>query len=428
MERRLLSIWLPEFPNGAAPWGDLEALALWCQKFSPLTAAAPPDGVVVDITGCAHLFGGEAGLREKLLAQVPGARCAIANTALAAWGLARFGEGESEDLRPLPLAALGLDDRTVVKLRRVGIRRIGELSRLPRAELTAGYGPGPVRKLAQAMGQAPEVLKFVSAPPEWREVLHFAEPIFAPGQLQAALGELARAVCEKLSDARLGATMLTAVFYRVDSRRPKISLHFASPCRDEGQIVKLLHEKLGEVDPGFGVDAVSLEAEATEGLAPAQIAIGREARNFAAPTDIFLNRLGPRKIWRVEARQTHVPERAVLRRAVNLPPVPWGKQKYPRPLKILQRPDAIAAIAPVPDDPPASFSWRGKSHRIRRATGPERIAREWWLHPHDDARPEAEKIRDYYAVEDFEGRKFWVFRAGLHDGVCPVRWYIHGFF
>jgi protein ImuB len=437
MVRRLLSIWLPAFPNSGAPWGDLEALALWCQKFSPLTAAVPPDGVLIDITGCAHLFGGEAGLREKLLAQLPGARCAIANTALSAWGLARFGEGESEDLRPLPLAALGLDDRTVAKLRRVGIRRIGELLRLPRAELTAGYGPGPVRKLAQAMGQAPEVLKFVSAPAEWREVMHFAEPISAPGQLQAALGELTGAVCKKLSDGRLGATVLTAVFYRVDSQRPQISLHFALPCRDEGQIIKLLHEKLGELDPGFGVDAVSLEAEATESLAPAQISIEREERNFAVPTDILLNRLGPRRIWRVEARQTHVPERAVLKRPVNLPPVPWngtktslpwGKQAYPRPLKILQRPDAITAIAPVPDDPPASFSWRGKSHRIRRATGPERIAREWWRHEHDDARPEAEKIRDYYAVEDFEGRKFWVFRAGLHDGVCPVRWYIHGFF
>jgi protein ImuB len=201
--------------------------------------------------------------------------------------------------------------------------------------------------------------------------------------------------------------------------------------------VRLLHEKLGEVDPGFGVDAVSLEAEATESLAPAQISIEREERNFAVPIDILLNRLGPRKIWRVEERQTHVPERVVLKRPVNLPPVPWngtknslprGKQAYPRPIKILQRPDAIAAIAPVPDDPPASFSWRGKSHRIRRATGPERIAREWWRHEHDDVRPEAEKIRDYYAVEDFEGRKFWVFRAGLHDGVCPVRWYIHGFF
>jgi protein ImuB len=437
MVRRLLSIWLPEFPNSAAPWGDLEALALWCQKFSPLTAAVPPDGVVIDITGCAHLFGGESGLREKLLAQLPGARCAIANTALAAWGLARFGERESEDLRPLPLAALGLDDRTVVKLRRVGIRRIGELMRLPRAELTAGYGQGPVRKLAQAMGRAPEVLKFVSAPPAWREVLHFAEPISAPEQLQVALGKLAGAVCEKLSDGWLGATVLTAVFYRVDSQRPKISLHFASPCRDEGQIVRLLHEKLGEVDPGFGVDAVSLEAGATESLAPAQISIEREERNFAVPIDILLNRLGPRKIWRVEERQTHVPERVVLKRPVNLPPVPWngtknslprGKRAYPRPIKILQRPDAIAAIAPVPDDPPASFSWRGKSHRIRRATGPERIAREWWRHEHDDARPEAEKIRDYYAVEDFEGRKFWVFRAGLHDGVSPVRWYIHGFF
>jgi protein ImuB len=323
---------------------------------------------------------------------------------------------------------LGLDDRTITKLRRVGIRRIGELQRLPRAELTAGYGPEPVRKLGQALGQVPEVLRFITAPPEWREIFCTAEPIFAPAQLQRVLATLTQSLSQNLTKSLRGATALAAIFYCVDGRRPEICLHFATPCRDDAQIIKLLHEKLGDIDPGFGVDAIALHAVQTEAQAPVQITVERPEKNFAIPTNILLNRLGPQKIWRVEERQTHIPERATLRRPINLPPVPWGRQKYPRPLKLLEKPDPITAIAPVPDDPPASFSWRGKSHRVRRATGPERIAREWWRHAHDSARLEGEKIRDYYAVEDSEGVKFWLFRAGVHDGIVPVRWFIHGFF
>jgi protein ImuB len=436
-QRRLLSLWLPEGrspinnpglspANNAGP-DDLQALALWCQAYSPLTAVSPPDGVLIDITGCAHLFGGEAGLAAHLQSRVPDARIAIADTATAAWGLARYGVAGSEDISPLPLAALGLAERTIVKLRRVGVRRIGELKRLPRAELMAGYGPEPARKLAQAFGQAPEALQFITAPAEWREILHYAEPIFAPAQLQAALASLTTALCRRLEPARLGAVNLRAKFYRVDGEVPEILLRFASPCRDEPQITKLLNEKLQQIDPGFGVDAISLQA-ATETLAPAQITITRDAPDDAKPINILLNRLGPARLWRAVPHASHIPEYATRRTAVNLPPVPWGRPKHKRPVTILKKPDAISVIAPVPDDPPVFFSWRGKAHRIRVATGPERIARDWWCHEHDNARPEAEHIRDYYAVEDSEGARFWLFRAGLHDGEAAPRWYLHGLF
>ncbi len=406
---------------------DLQRLALWCQCFAPLTAISPPDGILIDITGCAHLFGGEVLLRQSILRRFPGARIAIANTAAAAWGLARYGDGAGEDVDPLPLAALNLADRIIVKLRRVGIRRIGELRRLPRAELMAGYGPEPARKLAEALGTAPEVLRFISPPADFCEIRHFAEPIFAPAQLQAALALLAVRLCARLAAAQAGATTLVARFYRVDAQRPEFLLRFAAPCRDELQISKLLNEKLQEIDPGFGVEAISLDAAATEMLAPVQISIEKPAADYSKPINTILNRLG-HGVWRVAPRDSHIPEYASRRIPVNMPPVPWGKPGHKRPVKLLRRPDAITAIAPVPDDPPALFSWRGKTHRITRATGPERIARDWWRHEHDNARPEAEKIRDYYAVEDTEGARFWVFRAGLVDGQAPARWYIHGFF
>jgi protein ImuB len=431
MQRRLLSLWLPNRPNfrdSAARAEPLSDLALWCQQYSPLTAIDPPDGVMIDITGCAHLFGGEAGLRLHLETRLPGARSAIADTAAAAWGLARYGAPGSEDLGPLPLAALRLDPVTLRKLRRVGIRRIGELQRLPRAELTARYGAEPVRRLALACGQAPEVQKFISPPPDWQEIEHHAEPIFAPLQLQAALTRLAPKLCARLGNAGRGVTQLLARFYRVDSQCPEFLLRFAAPSHDELHIGRLLIEKLNGIDPGFGVEAVSLTAIATESCPPLQRSTETPAPDYSQPIDTLLNRLGPKNFWRVSPHASHIPERQTLRLPVTQKPARWLPPPQPRPVQLLAKPAAITAIAPVPDDPPVTFSWRGSVHRIRSSSGPERIARDWWVNEHDNARPEADHVRDYYALEDSTGARFWVFRAGTHDGIAPPRWYLHGFF
>jgi protein ImuB len=421
MSRRLLCLCLPP---GAAP--DLTAAALWAQKFSPLTAPDAPDGILLDITGCAHLFGGEAGLQAALLKRWPGARCAIAGSAAAAWALARYARG-NERLEDLPLAALRLESLIITKLRRVGIRRIGQLMALPRAELAAGYGLAPGRRLAQALGQAPEVFHAITPPPAWRAAEHYAEPIGAPAQLAAALTRLTATFCADLAAAARGVTELTAQFYRIDGARPENLVRFASPCRDEMQIGKLLREKLNDIDPGFGIESIIVAALVTERLAPVQRAIEGAAPDFSVAVNILLNRLGPR-LWRVAPHGTHIPEYAARRAPVQLPPVPWAKPRHPRPLTLLARPAPITAIAPVPDDPPIAFTWNRQTHRIIRATGPERIARDWWAHSPDETRHEAEKLRDYYVVEDQSGARFWLFRAGVHGGAAPVRWYLHGLF
>jgi protein ImuB len=293
----------------------------------------------------------------------------------------------------------------------------------------AGYGKEPALRLAQALGDAPEVIRFISPPPEWREVEHYAEPIFAPAQLQAALARLAVKLCARLEEATLGATALTARFYRIDRACPALTLGFAMPCRDEMQIGRLLTEKLAqEIDPGFGIESIALEAGAVEVLAHVQRDIAGEAPDYAVPLNTLLNRLGGTKIWRAAPHASHIPEYAAKRMAVTQKPMIWAKPPHPRPVRLLPQPAPITAIAPVPDDPPAQFTWDGRVHRVRHATGPERIAREWWAYPHDPTRPEEEKIRDYYAVEDSDGARFWLFRAGLHEGVSAPRWYLHGFF
>lgn len=430
LQRRLLSLWYPKtlLKRGGAP-GDLTALALWCQIYSPLTATDPPDGIMIDITGCAHLFRGEAGLAASLAARLPGVRLAIANTAAAAWALARYGEPGSEDILDLPLAALQIDARVVTKLRRIGVRRIGELQRLPRAEIVARYGQDPVLRLAQALGGAPEALRFIAPPPEWREIEPYAEPIFAPMQLQGALQRLTIKLCNSLRAAMRGATAIVARFYRIDRQCPQIILGFAAPCADEPQISKLLCEKLAQhIDPGFGIEAISLEANTTEPLVPVQRGMAEETPDYTQALNTLLNRLGAKRLWRIGSFASYIPEYAAKRLPVNAVPASYAKPPHPRPLRLLARPDAITAIAPVPDDPPVLFTWRGKVHKIIQATGPERIARDWWCHEHDNTRPESEKIRDYYVVEDDEGARFWLFRAGLHEGVSPARWYLHGFF
>jgi len=403
-------------------------LAVWCQQYSPLTAIDPPDGVLIDITGCAHLFGGEAAMRRQIERRLPGSRSAIAGTAAAAWALARYGEPGIEDLEALPLAALRLEPVTIRKLRQVGIRRIGELRRLPRAELTAGYGAGPVRLLALAFGEAPEVLRFINPPPDWREIEHYAEPIFAAPQLQAALLRLALKLCTRLGEGGRGATQLLARFFRIDSQCPEFLLRFAAPTHDDAHIGRLLVEKLAGVDPGFGVEAISLTAVATEPCLPVQRSTEMPAPDYSQAIDTILNRLGPKNFWRVKPHASHIPERQVRRMAVTGKPVRWPAPPQPRPVQLLPRPAAITAIAPVPDDPPVTFSWRGKVHRIRRSSGPERIARDWWVNAPDNARPEIDHVRDYYALEDSTGARFWIFRAGTHDGIAPPRWYLHGFF
>jgi protein ImuB len=279
-----------------------------------------------------------------------------------------------------------------------------------------------------AFGQAPEAQKFISPPPDWREIEHHAEPIFAPLQLQAALTRLAPKLCARLGNAGRGVTQLVARFYRVDSQCPEFLIRFASPSHDELHIGRLLIEKLNGIDPGFGVEAVSLTAIATEACPPVQRSTETPAPDYSQPIDTILNRLGPKNFWRVSPHASHIPERQTLRLPVTQKPARWPPPPPPRPVQLLAKPAAITAIAPVPDDPPVTFSWRGKVHRIRSSSGPERIARDWWANVHDNARPETDHVRDYYALEDSTGARFWVFRAGTHDGIAPPRWYLHGFF
>ncbi|MCC6716765.1 MAG: DNA polymerase Y family protein [Acetobacteraceae bacterium] len=427
----------------AVPEEDAAALgrlAEWATRFTPLAAADPPEGLWLDIAGCAHLHGGEdalcAAIARRLGETGFPARLAVADASGAAWALARCAGGgtrvvapggERAALEDLPVGLLRLDDRAVAALRRVGIRRIGALAGLPRAEVAARFGALPALRLEQAFGTAEEPIAWPMPARPWQEARRFAEPIAAPEDLMRALALLAEALGARLEGQSQGARRFVARFLRVDGGVPAIGIATARPVRDAAYVLKLLAAKLETVDPGFGVEAVTLEAQALGSLAGAQAALDGRAEagaDLAATLDTLIARLGEDALWRPSPLGSHVPERAVGR-APPLTAVAWPAQLPDRPLRLFTPPEPIEATAAVPDDPPLLFRWRGRLHRVRAAAGPERIAAEWWRRTPDATRPAHDFIRDYYRVEDQQGGRFWVFRVGL---VGVPRWFLHGVF
>lgn len=427
---------VPIDADPAADEAALANLAAWCERYTPMVAPDPPDGLWLDITGCTCVFGTEDALVRDFFARlernaIP-CRVAVADTTGAAWALARA-EKQSAELGDLPIAGLRLDAGTVSGLRRLGLRTVKDLLRIPRAQITARFGAMPVLRLDQMLGAIEEAIDWLRPPIEWHERLAFAEPIGTAEDLARALSQLAERLCVRLAEQDKGGQRFVARFFRVDEVEPRIAVSTALPIRDAGYLAKLLGEKLDTVDPGFGIEVIALEAEAVAPLAAPQtqlVSAGDATRQLAAVVDTLSNRLGAERVSRVAPYASHVPERSVRR----VPPLPVKQPSWvndpaaPRPIRLLRRPEEISVIAPVPDDPPIRFSWRGVAHRVRAAAGPERIAAEWWRGKRSSGRPETDLIRDYYRVEDSDGARFWIFRSGLHAEDHTPRWYLHGLF
>ena len=509
----------------AADQAALTRLAEWCGRYSPWTAPDGADGVKIEITGCAHLWGGEADLAadlgRRLSRQIlpdnspsshPGEgrgplfrnsqaaqwapafagvrtrgirhRIAIASTLGAAWALARFASEdakpclppagqEQQALAPLPVEGLRLDPATAAGLRRVGLKRVGDLLPMPRDALARRFGSQVALRLDQALDVVPEPLSPLGEPPVRRVRLSFAEPIADPADLAHAAERLADDLMMRLGREGLGARRLGLAFHRVDGHVEHIRIGTARPSREPRHIARLFTAKLDTIDPGFGIEDMILAVYAAEQLPPEQTGLMHDGGNGAADIAPLLDRLGARlgldAIGHLAERASHIPERASCfssavipghnagsfpatrgrRRAQRdgggplhhashgPPPPPAGEdpsqppgtttkaEKPPRPIRLFATPEPIDAVMwIVPDDPPARFTWRRRDRLVQRADGPERIAPEWWL-PGGSLDPDA--IRDYYRVEDEAGRRFWLFRAGLGSDP-PPRWFLHGVF
>jgi protein ImuB len=430
----------------AVPAADLEALerlAVWAlQRYSPIVAADPPDGLVIDCTGAAHLHGGEAALLgdlvERLAASGLTARAALADSWGAAHALARFTSqptrvvppGENAPaIRPLAVAALRLPDATVQALRKLGFERIADVADTPRAPLTLRFGPELGRRLDAAFGTAHDPIEPVEAPEIVAVRRAFAEPIGAPETLARYTEKLVAQLCTALEERGLGARRLDLRFHRVDNRIEAIRIGTALPVRDVKRLTRLLCEKLPAVDPGFGIEIMTLAAVMAEPFGAKQAIsslIEETQADVSGLVDILANRVGERRLYRYAAQASDVPERSVARVAPTAPATgaAWPDH-WPRPSRLLPQPEPIETLALLPDHPPVSFTWRGTRRRVRRADGPERVFGEWWTR---DA--ELAAVRDYFRVEDEAGERFWVFRAGDGEDTATGShlWFLHGIF
>jgi protein ImuB len=483
----------------AADAASLRRLALWCLRYTPIAAtwdeAAGADGLFLDITGCAHLFGGEERLLADLAAHlrdfglVP--RLGLADTAGAAWAVSHYGAedaaivapgGEEAALEILPLAALRLGQDALLLMRRLGLRRIGEVMRQPRAPFAARFHAHLLLRLDQALGHAPEPLVPVIEPPVFSARASFVEPIASQEHVLVAATRLLESLARDLERAAVGARLLRLLLFRVDGEVLSLDLGLAAPSRDAAHIVQLiglrLHRLGSELDADFGFEAAALHVLVAEDLAERQDRLGlayRSAMETPVPPeelarliDRLQQRLGRDAVRQLHPRQSHIPERAVQPRPASasprtsqgegrrsspspclrgegrgegrphtrgqelaaapqpspLPTEEWGEgaSAAPRPLLMLEHPERAEVLAMVPDGPPRHFRWRGALHQVTEAQGPERIAPEWW-------RRTGERTRDYYVVEDTGGRRFWLYRDGLYGHVDTApQWFVHGVF
>jgi protein ImuB len=481
----------------------VQRLARWASRWSPLVEA-DGDGLRLDVSGVAHLFGGEEALMRDIRRRFAGigltTRIAIAPTAAAAWALSHFssrrdaemqrglssagisafsaspreieeqkdsrfrGNDElAEVLAPLHVSALRLDPDTVRTLERLGLKTIGALTAMPRLALARRFRgvESVVDALDRMLGRKPEPLTAAPADPRPRALLKLEEPATHPEAAGQALERLIPVLVRELRGRHLGARLLSLTGYRVDGSIGVVSVATAIPSREPKHLQRLLADKAAALNPEFGFDAFALQADWAECLASAQDSLIEEpsgSKEIARLVDRLTVKLGPRAVRKPQPEESHLPERAsgwvaaifpsppgegrrggvrpsglnvreeapeaASSRFMRHPPPSPSLAREGRPQKLLDRPEAIDVIYATPEGMPRRFVWRRAVHDIARAEGPERIAPEWWR------QPSSARLRDYYRIEDAEGRRYWIYREGLAGdgrGGLP-NWFIHGLF
>ncbi len=401
----------------------LHSLARWSQRYCPWVGLDGDDGLVLNIAGSAHLFGGESAMlgdmRHRLARTGLSARLGVADTRGAAWAFAHFSADQTgARLRDLPVAALRLEAKTCTALQRVGLRYVSDVMARPRASVARRFGQDVLMRLDQALGDIPEEISPLQEAPRYAAQMSFPDPIGTGDDIMAAAERLLAQVCMRLKTQEMGARILQLTLRRVDQKSQQVELRLAAPLRDAKRILPLFQRGVDAVDPGFGIDQIQLQATQVEPLEIQQI--DHTGSKVATKLDDLVTRIGVRvgldNVQRFLPADSHIPERSFLTasaahsRACGA----WVHLRT-RPIRLFG-PDPIAAQG---TRPPQTFRWRRMFLTTARATGPERIAPEWWFSDENWR----SGVRDYWRVETRQGRRLWLFYTPQNPG-----WFVHGEF
>jgi protein ImuB len=416
----------------------LHRFAGWFIRFTPFVSIDSPNGLILEVTGCSHIWGGDEAYLTDIIRRTHtrgyDIRIAIADTIGAAWAVAHYGKGafviepgqHTKALLPLPAASLRLPIDVAGRLYKLGMRKIEDFINMPRTVLRRRFGQPFIMKLDQALGHEEEIIHPVEPVTPYHERLPCLEPIVTITGIEIALQRLLSALCDRLLQEEKGVRLACFKGYRVDGRIVQVDIGTNRPSRNAQHLFKLFEMKLAAIEPAMGIELFVLEARQVEAHSPTQENLwetkaGMEDERISELIDRLAGKFGWNHIHRYLPDEHYWPERSFKAASSLLEKsdIEW-KTETPRPLQLLRTPEQIMVTAPIPDYPPMLFRYKGKLHKIIKADGPERIEQEWWLQEGEH--------RDYYRVEDEAGCRYWLYRSGHYDPEKPHQWFLHGFF
>lgn len=415
----------------------LNRIARWAIRYSPLVAIDLPDGIILDASGCTHLWGGEDKYLRDILARLraSGYNCmaAISDTIGTSWAVARFGKkssiiikgGQYNTLINLPPISLRITEELNQRLLKLGFDQVGKFIQLPASMLRRRFGQAFITRLGQALGTEEENIKPITIIPAYEERLPCMEPIRTKPAIEIAIQKLLEALCGRLAKEGLGIRSAELRGYRLDGRLTQVQIGTNRPTHQISHLTKLFELRINQIEPALGIELFIMTATKTEPVLIHHEQLwnrkpGLADQSLSLLLDRLAGKIGPQSIRRYLPQANHWPERS-LRPALSLEErteTTWQKAN-PRPMELLKKPEPVQVTAPIPDYPPMNFRYKDELHVVKKADGPERIEREWWM--------ETGEHRDYYILEDELGRRYWIFRSG-HYNQERSSWFIHGFF
>lgn len=413
-------------------------IAEWCLRYTPVVAIDSPDGLMLDVSGCAHLWGGEKPYLNDIETKLNGfgydVSIAIADTIGTAWAISRFGQGshiippcrQVEAILSLPPAALRLEAATLERLEKLGLYQIQSFINMPHKVLRRRFGDTLLTRLGQALGWEHEIIKPIQPAQPYQERLPSLDPIRTATGIEIALRQLLEKTCDRLAKEEKGIRKCVFKCHRIDGIIQQIEIGTNRPSRNATHLFKLFELKIATIAPALGIEVFILEATIVEDITSTQDALwnfteGGNGTAIGELLDRIASKLGQATIHRYLPDEHYWPERAakVAGSFTEKPQTNW-RTDLPRPIHLLPIPETIEVTVPIPDYPPMLFRYKGALHHVKKADSPERIEQEWWI--------EQGQYRDYYIVEDEAGARYWIFRQGSYEQGNNPQWFIHGFF